>query len=121
MMNEQELRLGIATALAESAGELTVDDVIEGLARNEYALLEFTAGFLVICTIDFPAYRALKVCIAYGLINDEQPFIMNLLEALAKDLGCSHVMIEGRRGWARQLAQFGYAEQYVVVTKKVEL
>lgn len=119
MMDREQIKLGIDAALAESANELTTEDVLAGLALNHYALLEFGAGFLIICTMDFPAYRALKVCIAYGIIDSEQPHIMNVLDALAKDLKCQRIMIEGRRGWARQLSQFGYAEQYVVVTKKV--
>lgn len=120
MMNREQIEEGLKKALEYSAGELSLQDILEGLARNEYALLEFGAGFLIICTIDYSGYRALKVCLAYGIIDSEQQHIMNVLEALAKDLNCQRIFIEGRRGWARQLAQFGYAEQYVVVTKKVD-
>lgn len=120
MMNREQIEEGLKKALEYSAGELSLQDVLEGLARNEYALLEFNAGFIVITKVTYPQYNALKVCLAYGILDEELLHIMNVVDALAKDLSCEKVMIEGRRGWARQLAQFGYAEQYVVVTKKVD-
>lgn len=119
MMTPDEIRRGIELALRNGTGGATATDILIGLMNKELTLLEFGAGFLVVCTENYPSGRALKICVAHGLIDKEQPDILSFVERLARDLGCNRILIEGRRGWARQLSQFGYAEQYVVVTKEV--
>ena len=44
---------------------------------------------------------------------------LHIVEDCAYNAGCKRVVIHGRKGWVRQLKQFGYEEPYVTVMKEV--
>lgn len=121
MRNEAELIEGIKAALEHSGMEMSLLDVLEGIVKGSHKVLEVGTGFIVVCVDEYPQHKELKLCIAYGYLDETLPDIMAFLEKLARDLSCKKLKIEGRRGWARKLEKFGYHEQYVIVTKEVSL
>ncbi|QGH73561.1 MAG: putative acetyltransferase [Siphoviridae sp. ct7UA22] len=118
MMNPTEVRAAIEAALFYANGEVTTDDVMNGLADGTYTLFEFPSGWVIVTVIQYERTKALRIAIANGDLS-EQPEVLSALEQCAELNSCDYLEIYGRRGWARQLKPFGYTEQYVVVTKPV--
>ena len=121
MKNESELKAAISAALFYSNGEVSVDNVLKGIADGSYFVFEFENSIAILTVIQYEDKKALRIAAASGSLSDvgNQPF--HIFEKLAIDLSCDFVEIFGRRGWARQLKEYGYTEQYTVVTKKVEV
>ena len=118
MMNADEIRAAIDAALFYSNGEMTTQDIMDGIADGDYRLFEFEKSWVVVCLVPYDRKLALRVAIASGSLVDQEE-VMPLLDELAISLDCDFIEVYGRRGWARQLSRFGYAERYVVVTKQV--
>lgn len=118
MMNQEELIEGIKAALAYSANEASLDDILEGLKDNTYQCFEFKSGFVITCVIQYERKKALRLCLAKGLEEDIKE-AMPIMDCFANDMCCSIIEIYGRKGWVRQLKQYGYNEQYTVLVKNI--
>lgn len=120
MKNESELKAAISAALVFSNGEITLDNILEGIKSGSYFVFEFESSIAVLTVIEYEDKKALRIAAASGALADVGEMAFSTFNRLAFDLGCDFIEIFGRRGWARQLRKYGYNEQYTVVTKSVE-
>lgn len=118
MMDEVQLIEGIRDALSYSAQEVSVLDVIKGLKDNTYQCFEFETGFVITCIVQYDRKKALRLCLAKGLETDIAA-VMSVMDSFAQDMCCDFIEVYGRKGWVRQLKQYGYNEQYTVVIKHI--
>jgi hypothetical protein len=112
------IKNGIQEVLSRhTCQETSLEDILAGIENRTYQLFEFQSGFLITCHITYEQASALRIAIAYGNIDLEQDYIMKVVEEFAHYLKVDFIEIWGRRGWVRQLAKYGYNEQYTVVVK----
>lgn len=63
-------------------------------------------------------YSAMCIVACYA-DKSYYPKFLEIVEGAAKKSGCKRVTIHGRKGWIRQLKQFGYKEPHITITKEV--
>ena len=103
----------LAPALADTH---TLDDVHEAINDGRAELWPLRDSALVTEIVEYPQRRVLRVWLAGGKLDELQrglPF----LDQIAKDLGCSRIELEGRKGWVKVLD--GYTERSIVLQKDV--
>lgn len=118
MMDEIQLIEGIRDVLSYSAQEVSVLDIVQGLKDNTYQCFEFNTGFVITCIVKYDRKKALRICLAKGLEEDIAS-VMSVMDSFAADSCCDFIEVYGRKGWVRQLKQYGYNEQYTVVIKHI--
>lgn len=83
--------------------------------ENEYGLFQAIA----ITRIEqYDNYKAMCIVACYATKEYYEEFL-GIVEDCARRAGCKRVTIHGRKGWVKQLKQFGYYEPYTTVTKEV--
>lgn len=122
MMNEDmrwiaPFRELIERALAEGYGQLSYNDVVDGIRRGEY---QFWAGdnSCVVTTIDvFPQLKQLTIIIGAGDLQEIDNKLRPVIEDWAREIKCDALIIFGRPGWQRALE--GYRRTAVVLEKRL--
>ena len=66
----------------------------------------------------YDSYTAMCIVACYATKGYYEEFL-GIVEDCARRAGCKRVTIHGRKGWVKQLKQFGYYEPYTTVTKEV--
>lgn len=114
----QWLRFREAVAEAmEGSGLYTIDDVERIVLSGEAYLFPGAAAAIIAQPVTYPSGETvLQTLWAVGDLAE----VLTLEPALcasARLVGCSRVLIEGRRGWERLLKPAGYAPWSVTVCK----
>lgn len=94
----------------------TIEDVEDELRANRAQLWELGNSSLITVVAEYPRCRVLRVWLAGGQL-DEFVGGLGVLDDLARELDCTRIEIEGRKGWARILTD--YKAERVVLTKEV--
>lgn len=93
----------------------------EDVARavSEGRMQAWTAGDSLIVTevLAFPKAKALNVFLAVGNL-DEVMSLQPALEAFGREHGCTVMRMEGRKGWARVLPDYGWKENNLVIYER---
>ena len=112
-------------ALDHARGELTVDQVLYGVASGKYQLwlvakVDGLLGQAVTELVQYPNVLVLRVVLLSG---KEMPSWQTLLDeelsAFARREGATRMEAVGRRGLSRTLAPLGFKESYTVMTKEL--
>lgn len=108
---------------------LDLDDVLAFVRSGAMDLLVVLDGdgavvaALATEIVDYPKLRSLRIVLAGGndnrLLEWRDP-MHDLIEAGARQAGCSVLEIVGRQGWLRRLKDKGYTETFVTVQKSLE-
>lgn len=103
---------------ALEGGFYSIDDVARALAENR-AQLWPGANAAIVTEIDTMAQS--RVCRVW-LAGGDMAEILDMsrgLESWARLQGCTEVLVEGRKGWEKTLAERGYKHFSVVLKKKI--
>lgn len=120
-MNENEwqrCRPWIEAALAHGDGTHTIEDIEDGLQRNELAFLPLQKSALICEVKNYPRKRVLHVFLGGGDLA-ELKTLNDMMDNAAKVLGCSSIQIVGRHGWKRAFREFGYQDKWTVLLKEI--
>lgn len=70
--------------------------------------------------LDFPSgVRVLSIWFMAGELDRSLPIMSDAIRAYAIRIGAHHVEVEGRRGWAKVLAPYGFKETRVTLRAPV--
>ena len=111
-------RAWIEAALEYGDGNHTFDDIAAGVLSGRYRLWERPQGCAVTEIITFPRKRVCNVFLAGG----EMSTITDLqapCEEYARASGCSSLVLTGRKGWVRVLADHGWNEIHTSMERKL--
>lgn len=93
----------------------------EDVARavNEGRMQAWTAGDSLVVTevLQYPRGSALNVFLAVGNL-DEVMSLQPTLEAFGREHGCAVMRMEGRKGWARVLPDYGWKQDKKVIYER---
>jgi len=104
----------LVDALEYSDGMLDIDDIRDMLATNQADLWMGKDSAIVTQVIESRLAKALLYHLAGGDLKELAEMTKHI-ENLAKDKGCSKVLINGRAGWGKALG--GYKERSRVFEK----
>lgn len=115
----------IEKAIPYSHGEITIEQVEEGLMTGTTRLLTIRDGGEMIAAVvvsihQYPAKKVCQVSYAGGEQMDKwakQGF--PVVVALAKQAGATSVLVQGRRGWLRELKQYGFEEYSTLIGMEI--
>ena len=84
------------------------DDVERALAERRAQLFPGAAAAIVTETIDYPnGAKAMQVWLAGGDMEEVVAMAPGLM-SVARMMGCTDVLVEGRKGWERILGALGF-------------
>lgn len=121
-MISQELAQELIAKSIKGDPFFTIDDIAEMLESNQAQLWRFDNSVMVTEIVNYEKTKtkAIQIITAGGdlreLINKMRP----TLEAWAKEQGCTHVVVEGRKGWVGALKNQGYSEISTTVVKELK-
>lgn len=112
----------VERALAEGAGRLSADDVLEHLRAGGMQLWALVTeegepevvAVLVTEMMQYPSKRVLDLALMGGDHMEEWLDALPVLEEWARGQGIDQIQVHGRRGWKRVT---GYPETAVVLVK----
>lgn len=115
----------LTLALLKTRGELTLDDVLEGLETKRFQLwLAITdsgkikgAGITQIKT--YPEFNVGHLLLVAGLDFHEWLHFGAALEAWAASYGAEYFEFWGRKGLEKYAKNLGYDMNYIVMSKKL--
>lgn len=115
----------IAAALAEGKSLESIDDVRALIVNQDYQLWTVHAPGLVAAFVTRIATASngsalVAVCLGGQGMNEWLFAVEDVISNFARSKGCRRVCLHGRRGWTRQLASYGWAEESVNVTKELQ-
>ncbi len=105
--------------------QYTVDNLIDYVLTGYYDLWVVIrdnkiVGFIMARIIELPLSRYLSLQFAAGHgIRETSDEIIRVLTSYARDAGCSHIEMLGRKGWARYYKRYGFETAYVAIKKEV--
>ena len=106
----------LSDALEYSNGMSDINDVRDSLAKNEADLWVGKNSAIVTQVMETHKAKALVYYLAGGDLK-ELIEMTEHIENLAKDMGCSKVLINGRAGWGKALG--GYKERTRIFEKEL--
>lgn len=120
-MSEEEeferLRHHVAAALEYSGGTHKVEDIAEGIRREQFQLWPGKNSVVVTEIIVYPQLKDLHYFLAGGDL-DELRMMRPIIESWGKEIGCSRVSLAGRKGWERTfLKGEGYEPKWFILCK----
>lgn len=120
-MSEEEeferLRHHVAAALEYSGGTHKVEDIAEGIRREQFQLWPGKNSVVVTEIIVYPQLKDLHYFLAGGDL-DELRLMRPIIESWGKEIGCSRVSLAGRKGWERTfLKGEGYEPKWFILCK----
>jgi hypothetical protein len=109
----------IEAALVEARGTHTIEDVKAGVAARRYHFWPGKNAAAITEVFNFPRQRVFNVFLAGGDLNE----ILTEMEpdfcSFAEFLGCSSIVMTGRRGWEKVLKPLGWHPTAVVLAKEL--
>ena len=117
----EEARPRIDAALEHSLGEYTTDDLKDMVMRGR-ATLWHTEGYSgVTKVVDFPRKRWVAVIAAGGSLEALRSLAKpgGAFEQYAQAVGADGIIIEGRKGWGRAFAPYGYKASTAQIVKEL--
>jgi len=114
----------IAEALAAGHSLESIDDVREQIEARDYQLWVVyspgpVAAFVTRIATGELGSALVAVCLGGQGMHHWLFAVEDVISNFARDKGCKRVCLHGRRGWVRQLAGYGWAEESVNVTKEL--
>jgi len=106
----------LSDALEYGDGMSDINDVRDSLAKNQADLWVGEKSAIVTQVMETHKAKALLYYLAGGDLK-ELIKMTEHIENLAKDMGCSKVLINGRAGWGKALG--GYKERTRVFEKEL--
>jgi len=124
--HREAVRDWLAPAMEHSAGESTIDDILDKLETGVALCWLWTNEKEIPITVavtELIQYGRKKVCHIITTTGDWKAAheAHNIMERYATDVGCDSVMVWGRSGWGRELTKFNfdsgrkYEQSYVVL------
>lgn len=113
----ERLRHHVAAALEYSGGTHKVEDIAEGIRREQFQLWPGRNSVVVTEIIVYPQLKDLHYFLAGGDL-DELRMMRPIIESWGKEIGCSRVSLAGRKGWERTfLKGEGYEPKWFIMCK----
>lgn len=113
----ERLRHHVAAALEYSGGTHKVEDIAEGIRREQFQLWPGQNSVVVTEIIVYPQLKDLHFFLAGGDL-DELRMMRPIIESWGKEIGCSRVSLAGRKGWERTfLKGEGYEPKWFILCK----
>ena len=113
----ERLRHHVAAALEYSGGTHKVEDIAEGIRREQFQLWPGRNSVVVTEIIVYPQLKDLHFFLAGGDL-DELRMMRPIIESWGKEIGCSRVSLAGRKGWERTfLKGEGYEPKWFILCK----
>ena len=113
----ERLRHHVAAALEYSGGTHKVEDIAEGIRREQFQLWPGRNSVVVTEIIVYPQLKDLHYFLAGGDL-DELRMMRPIIESWGKEIGCSRVSLAGRKGWERTfLKGEGYEPKWFILCK----
>ncbi len=112
----------VARVLDRVDGGLYPDDVLTAVQFGSMHIWSILDGQAVCITEiqSYPRYRQLLIYLVAGLKAKDWIASGNQqLNAFAKSQNCKYVVFQGRPGWERYAARFGYTDKIVMMRKAV--
>lgn len=106
----------LEAALEYSDGLSSIDDVRDMLAENRGDLWVGEKSAIVTQSLEGGDKKVMLYYLAGGDLNELREMTKSI-ERLAKQMGCSKVLINGRAGWGKALG--GYKERTRVFEKEL--
>lgn len=102
----------------------SIDDVREQIEARDYQLWVVNdplpvAAFVTRIATGELGSALVAVCLGGRGMQHWLFAVEDVISNFARAKGCKRVCLHGRRGWARQLASYGWAEESVNVTKEL--
>lgn len=102
----------------------SIDDVREQIEACDYQLWVVyspgpVAAFVTRIATGELGSALVAVCLGGRGMHHWLFAVEDVICNFARDKGCKRVSLHGRRGWVRQLAKYGWAEESVNVTKEL--
>lgn len=123
---EQRIREMLARAEPYNQGEYTIDDVICGLEEQDYQMWaeidgERIKSIAVLNLIIFPRKKVMNIMIVVSddMSTGKAQFIKMMKEYAAIN-DCDSLRLTGRKGWQRELQEFGFHEPYRMLECQVK-
>jgi hypothetical protein len=118
MVNLEDYRDKIDSALAYSGGTHAFDDVARGVASAKMQLWPASNSCAITEIICYPQKKVLHVFLAAG---DKQELIGMIDSAAAwgKTQGCEGMTMSGRHGWLKVLGKEGWKPVMTVMERKI--
>lgn len=98
----------IKSALELSGGTHTYADIVEGVTHKRYQFWPGTRSCIVTEVVQYPRKKVCHCFLAAGDL-DEIMSMRTWVENWAGSIGCQLATINGRKGWAKVLADEGYS------------
>jgi len=115
-MNREKIEALIGDAL-EYDPSYSVPDVLKEVSDMRAELWLGEGSLVVTNVIDKPQVRQFHIWIAAGDLSELMDDIYPIIEARAREYGCTVMTISGRRGWIRKLKDNGFEEAATVGVK----
>lgn len=116
-LDHSELQRRLMRALDVAGKTHGPEDVAR--AVSEGRMQAWTAGDSLVVTevLEFPKAKALNVFLAVGNL-DEVMSLQPAIEAFGREHGCKVMRMEGRKGWARVLPDYGWKADKKVIYER---
>jgi len=114
MIDLEEYRPQIESALAYSGGTHLFEDVVQGVVNGWMQAWVNNDSIAITEVITFPRKKTLH-CFLAGGKKAEIIEMMNDAAAWGRSLGCTGFTIAGRKGWVRVLRSHGWKPQFYVM------
>lgn len=121
----REIEPYISRAISHGMGESTSLDMLKGVLNGQYECWEYShlyevKAYAMLRLNNYPQQTHLQIVTTAGEgFEGFGEAGLDMVERYAKDMGCSHVTIWGRKGWSRKLKEFGYEQVYSVCAKEL--
>lgn len=114
-----ECRDLLLKALAHGDGRVNEALLVSGLVRQNYQLwrTENSAGVTQIN--ENPFNKCLFIFLAGGDLDEISHIAGPVVEQWAADMGCTSIILSGRRGWERAVRPLGYEYQSTNLIKRI--
>ncbi len=109
----------IVNALETAVQFETIDDIEQKIAEGHYQFWAGKNAAAVTEVREYPDARVLSILHAGGDMPSLVSELLPTLYHFGGELGCSLVMILGRKGWERVLRPEGYEHGATVLVKKL--
>lgn len=108
----------LARALKMAGGYYELEDILSAIREDE--MQSFTDGMTWVITrvLDFPRARVLELFLVVGTLEGAHS-LSDDIEAFAKKVGASRLIAQGRPGWSKKAASFGWLPETTNYYKEI--
>lgn len=109
----------IEAALERSAKSHSFEDVLRVIMQNDAHLWATENGCCVTCITAYPLSKVLQIWLLGGDFDEVYNEHNAQVEQWAKSHDCDHILVNGRKGWARRLKDLGYEYTAAILIKEI--